>query len=228
MLRSQASSVLSNGGSFTAESSSPSQALSSGDLPGGDYEGIDQLLNFDFDEACPGDWNDDSRDLSGQDGSGVLHVANPESAFHTESSGAVGQRRVFPGFGLQHSDSGDPVGAKPAGKGTMSRSFVFTVNTGEHFPDYQDRFSKVCSSFDCRYGIIGAETAPSTGRRHYQGYIYRGTRLPWSKVCAALKEAFGVHPYVAVAKGDHEQNRAYCAKEGAYFEYGDLPRAGVS
>jgi len=195
-------------------------------------EGIGKLLDFDFEDGSDptGGWDDylPNGVPSGENGSGMGAVASTDSTLSGLGAEGTGLRRVFPGFPVQHGDSGDPVGAKPAGKGTMSRSFVFTVNTGEHFPDYQDRFSKVCASFDCRYGIIGAETAPSTGRRHYQGYIYRGTRLPWSKLCAALKEAFGVHPYVAVAKGDHEQNRAYCAKEGAYFEYGDLPRAGVS
>lgn len=92
------------------------------------------------------------------------------------------------------------------------RDYVFTLN------NYTDDEVELIKQTDCRYIIFGKEVAPTTGTPHLQGYIYFEEKKSmtaihklkgWSRV--ALKEA----------KGNGDQNKAYCSKEGDVFEKGE-------
>jgi Putative viral replication protein len=67
------------------------------------------------------------------------------------------------------------------------------------------------------YMICEEETAPGTGRKHYQGYIHFKT----AKGFQAVKKLFGIdYIHLEVAKGTCEQNERYCAKEGTAWRVG--------
>lgn len=126
-----------------------------------------------------------------------------------------------------------PIGAQPVPssrprKNSQSRGWVFTANTGKAFSDSElhERITAAGQDLELRYCVCGRETAPKTGRLHYQGYLYRGGKLSFNQVSRALEKSFGVHCYVAAARGDHDQNRDYCTKDGNFVEYGSLPRQG--
>lgn len=123
------------------------------------------------------------------------------------------------------------VGAIPTGKKNRdprSRGWVFTAHVDKAFTDEElhHAISTAGTTLELRYCIAGLEIAPSTGRLHYQGYLYRGGKLSFNQVSKCLDSCFSVHCYLAAARGDHEQNRDYCTKDGKYAEYGTLPRAG--
>lgn len=66
------------------------------------------------------------------------------------------------------------------------------------------------------YLVCGRETAPSTGQRHIQGYV----RFKKDKRATAVQTALGTPCFQTPAKGNEQQNRTYCVKEGDYVEFG--------
>jgi len=68
------------------------------------------------------------------------------------------------------------------------------------------------------YSIFGKEIAPTTGQKHWQGYVYLKNQQRGSYLIKLLPGA-----HIEVARGDHEQNRAYCSKGEDYIEYGIMP-----
>lgn len=72
-----------------------------------------------------------------------------------------------------------------------------------------------------RYIIIGKETCPTTGKRHYQCYIYFNNAVSFKKLKNELPTA-----HIEIAKGNYKQNRDYCSKEKIYFEDGEEPHQG--
>lgn len=70
------------------------------------------------------------------------------------------------------------------------------------------------------WGIAGYETAPTTGTKHIQGYVFLQKKTTLKGIKAFLHDN-SVH--CEVAKGDHESNRTYCRKSGLYVEWGTFP-----
>lgn len=84
------------------------------------------------------------------------------------------------------------------------------------------------------YCCVQLEVAPTTLRRHCQGYIHfpkSGRRLP--AVQRMFLAVLGVHgAHFEAAKGSPKQNREYCSKPdsavpGSFVEYGVLPIQGA-
>lgn len=71
---------------------------------------------------------------------------------------------------------------------------------------------------DCvRYMIVGTETCPTTGKKHWQSYmeLHKACRM------AAIKKAFDDNTiHLEARKGTRDQAREYCMKDGEYVEYG--------
>jgi len=71
-----------------------------------------------------------------------------------------------------------------------------------------------------KYLVQGTEVCPSTGKHHFQGYIY--WKNPRSVKATCKKFGCWVRP----AKGTPEQCRTYCIKEQKFEEFGTLPKQG--
>lgn len=100
---------------------------------------------------------------------------------------------------------------------TRIRNWCFTWN---NYTDENIDWLKY--KFDCRYLIFGLEIAPNTGTKHIQGYfqLEKATRM------TGLKKLFGKQVHFEGAKGDDEQNKKYCSKDGEYFEKGTPSKQG--
>lgn len=78
----------------------------------------------------------------------------------------------------------------------------------------------ICS-IECRYLVVGKETAPTTGTEHLQGYVVFDNARALKAVAKLLLQS-----HVEVARGNHEQASNYCKKEGDFVEHGVLPSQG--
>lgn len=96
------------------------------------------------------------------------------------------------------------------------RDWCFTIN------DYDDDdIMKLRDiSVDTTYMVWGKETAPTTGTRHLQGYVY----FTNAKTFSAVKKLMPKGAHLEAAKGSAEQNKEYCEKEGDSEEYGTMPK----
>lgn len=100
----------------------------------------------------------------------------------------------------------------PAQKNERSRLMCFTRFAVED-PIKFDPTSMV-------YMGYGLEVCPSTGRQHHQGFVYwRSAR--WTHACAKKFKSF-----FAACKGNLQQQKAYCSKDGTYVEFGKAPAQG--
>ena len=116
--------------------------------------------------------------------------------------------------------SGDerPARAPPANR--TARRFVFTC--------YSVETPLVFTSDTVRYAVWQREVCPTTGRRHFQGYIVMMKSVRFSAVKALLPS--GAH--VEIANGDDESNEKYCTKEdtrdvdGGPFRFGTRETVG--
>ncbi|UYD39113.1 MAG: replication associated protein [Wigfec virus K19_292] len=91
------------------------------------------------------------------------------------------------------------------------RSWCFTLN-GTHKYDALNKMD------DWQYMVAGKEVAPSTGTKHLQCYVYFNKR----KTFAAVKKMCPRAHFI-VCKGNADQNRRYCIKDGDYSEIGKFP-----
>ena len=92
-----------------------------------------------------------------------------------------------------------------------SRGFCYTYN------NYDDTIQQSLQSIVCVYHTYGRETAPTTGTKHLQGYIYfaNGRRI------TAVRNLLGrAHVEVAVTV---DAAITYCQKEGDFYEAGERP-----
>lgn len=72
------------------------------------------------------------------------------------------------------------------------------------------------------YWIAGKEIAPQTGTPHLQMFIQLTKRLALTTLKRALQKAQILPaPHLEAAKGDLEQNKTYCKKEGNWEESGN-------
>lgn len=102
-----------------------------------------------------------------------------------------------------------------------SRGWCFTVQSWD-----DDAWGAVSALYecdiDCTYLIIGFETAPRTGQKHLQCYIYYRE----AKSFNTMKKKLGnVHIEAEKAKL-HVKAYCYCMEDGEWFEYGQRPRQG--
>lgn len=107
-------------------------------------------------------------------------------------------------------------------KTAQSRRWCFTINNYSDGEQTAWREGRVAVQ-DARYsvwGIVGFETAPTTGTKHIQGYVFLTTKRRLLGVKQLLNNN-GAH--VTVALGTHEQNRIYCRKENDWIEWGTYP-----
>jgi len=98
-------------------------------------------------------------------------------------------------------------------RNTVLRKFVFTINN--YTEEDERRLQASCSLF--KYLVYGRETAPSTGTRHLQGYgnLKKPTRFN------AIKDIIGPEAHIEKAKGNDQQNKEYCEKDGSHWHYGE-------
>ena len=91
-----------------------------------------------------------------------------------------------------------------------AKRWCFTYNNPTDFG-----YEMICAKIKqfCRYGIIGYETAPTTGTKHLQGYFeFKERRRPIG--------VFGMpEVHFELARGSKADNIYYCSKELVMFEY---------
>jgi hypothetical protein len=68
----------------------------------------------------------------------------------------------------------------------------------------------------CSYLVAGKEVCPTTGTKHFQGYLQLEKRCRRGELTKLLPRT-----HFEPAKGDDEQNYAYCTKEEDFLEYGE-------
>lgn len=113
-------------------------------------------------------------------------------------------------------------------RNTAARRHCFTVNVDsfDFLPDIRDKCLAGIHSGDFGYICFQCETAPTTGQRHYQGYVHWGKPTRFNAVVARLQSIFQQHPFVSECNGTTSQNRAYCSdsSKGCDFsEFGNIP-----
>jgi len=64
--------------------------------------------------------------------------------------------------------------------------------------------------------VVGLETAPTTGQKHWQGFVH----LKVKKSMQWMQANLGVAHYT-IANGTDAQNKEYCSKENLQFEIGE-------
>lgn len=75
-----------------------------------------------------------------------------------------------------------------------------------------------------QYLICGQETAPSTGKKHWQSYLETKSRIRRDSVIEKL--GLETHPFVTPARGSVEQNFDYTSKDGEWLEWGEPMQQG--
>jgi len=96
------------------------------------------------------------------------------------------------------------------------KGYCLTINNPTD--GYEDLFDN--PKFE--YAIFGRETAPTTGTRHLQAYVYYQRKVVASKVMAMFPGA-----HITQANGTPKANRAYCSKGGDFKEFGTLPKTAA-
>lgn len=92
--------------------------------------------------------------------------------------------------------------------------FCFTINS------FDEDTETWLQDIDAQYIVYGYEIAPTTGRPHFQGYVY--FHNPRS-VEAVYKEFARKGGWATLSNGDPLQNYDYTTKDGQYFEKGIRP-----
>lgn len=77
-------------------------------------------------------------------------------------------------------------------------------------------------AIDADYHCYGRETCPTTGRLHWQGFVYFRNQKTFNAVRKLLKPH-----HVEKCVGSLEDNERYCAKSGDYTEIGTRPMQGA-
>lgn len=96
-----------------------------------------------------------------------------------------------------------------------ARNWVFTINNPS--PSCSDSLLELVPG-RARYIIFGNERAPSTGTRHFQGFVVFQHAKTRSAVSKIIPQA-----WLQAAKGDGASNIAYCSKGGDYVSRGVPP-----
>lgn len=96
-----------------------------------------------------------------------------------------------------------------------ARSFCFT--------DFREE-EPIFDETRMKYMIYGKEICPSTGRHHWQGYVYFKNPLTFSALLKKLN--IKTHGKAFICNGSPESNFNYCSKDKNYIEHGIKPRQG--
>lgn len=96
---------------------------------------------------------------------------------------------------------------------TNLRSWAFTSFDVEE-PVFDDKQMK--------YMIYGREVCPSTGKEHWQGFIYFYNK----KTLRTIKRQVSDKWHFSACRGTTAENIAYCSKDGKFTEHGDRPQKG--
>lgn len=102
------------------------------------------------------------------------------------------------------------------------RRITFTLNLkdGKTWVDYNLETLRI--RLNCDYMIAGKETAGTTGKKHFQGYMEFSKKKLGSAIQACFKKTFGHGTTLLASQGTCAQNQAYCRKEDATpFEFGE-------
>lgn len=100
----------------------------------------------------------------------------------------------------------------------MPRNWCFTQNNYDELS--VEHIRSVLASTKIRYAIFGYEVGES-GTKHLQGYVAFLKEQRLSAVTKAIPRA-----HWEPAKGNEEQNFAYCSKEGNFEEFGERTKQG--
>ena len=77
----------------------------------------------------------------------------------------------------------------------------------------------------CTWMIVGKETCPTTGTPHLQGFVYLKKKMSENKIKKSIMRFPSGKMAVCIpAKGNNQSQKAYCSKEGDFFEIGEQPR----
>lgn len=116
---------------------------------------------------------------------------------------------------------------------TTSKAHCFTINwsLNDWMPtdELQAKCLEIQQSPGFRYLCFQKEIAPSTGQRHYQGYINWGANKRFKAAKELLFALFNVQPHLEPARGSPQKNKDYCSKEGGtdFTEFGTFPKQGA-
>lgn len=100
---------------------------------------------------------------------------------------------------------------------TNPRLFCFT----DHFCNLE-LWKDWVNKHGIEYVYIGDETCPTTGKKHFQGYVYFKSEHTLKAVCKMFK---GRH--IEICNGTAGENLIYCSKEKLLWEYGIRPAQGT-
>lgn len=79
-------------------------------------------------------------------------------------------------------------------------------------------YDRLFQKNNIKYIIVGEEIAPSTGRKHLQGYLYMKSKTTWSSMRKKLAPR-----WFAICKGNPKQNIEYCSKDKKFKIWGEEP-----
>lgn len=105
--------------------------------------------------------------------------------------------------------------------GTKVRNVFFTEcnYTNRTFETLKDLIETTAEKGG--FGIVGEETAPTTGTPHYHAYLEFPNPVSLTKLNKTFPKA-----HFEKRKGTSKQARDYCAKDGAFFEKGEISNQG--
>lgn len=122
--------------------------------------------------------------------------------------------------------------APAAVRGVLSASGIFDDSDSSDSPSQaeartaRDLQNKLQHCHQLIYYIFQEEEAPTTRRRHFQGYL----RFTGGKTLASVKKVFTpwLDVHLEVARGSADSNIAYCSKPESRvagpYEYGEAPK----
>lgn len=96
------------------------------------------------------------------------------------------------------------------GRGSLGKRWCFTS-----FEDAEPTFKEGTYAYLC----YGREVCPTSGRPHWQGYVYLSKRMYLN----GLKGKADGPYHFELAKGSVAQNISYCSKDGKFTEHGVRP-----
>ncbi len=122
---------------------------------------------------------------------------------------------------------------------SRARAWCFTAFTGNDWKPTNECLRTRISGLQIGHGeppafvyfIVQREIAPTTGKRHYQGYVYFDGVKRFQAAKDWIARAFDCEVHIEMAKGSPLQNKDYCSKTetaepGTIMELGELPAQG--
>lgn len=105
-------------------------------------------------------------------------------------------------------------------------NYCFTYNN--YTPDGEEKLKSWLAE-NTKYSVYGHEIAPTTGTPHLQGYLSLKTKSGMTTTALQKKfQSLGISLTLLHAKGNAEQNLAYCTKADptGYYEHGNIKKTG--